>query len=94
MKLSHKNQVVLIIAPHPDDEVLGCGGLISKVKAQGGKVHVLCFTVGNTKQYGGYSHSEKRIKEMKIKELKIKKKENFVFFHQIKFDSFVKKFTL
>jgi len=64
MKLSHKNQVILIIAPHPDDEVLGCGGLISKVKAQGGKVHVLCFTVGNTKQYGGYSHSEKRIKEM------------------------------
>jgi len=64
MKNSHKNQVVLIIAPHPDDEVLGCGGLISKVKAQNGKVHVLCFTVGNTKQYGGYSHSKKRIEEM------------------------------
>ena len=64
MKNSHKNQVVLIIAPHPDDEVLGCGGLIFQVKAQNGKVHVLCFTVGNTKQYGGYSHSKKRIEEM------------------------------
>ena len=64
MTVSYKNLVVLIIAPHPDDEVLGCGGLISRVKAEGGKVHVLCFTVGDIKQYGGYSHTEKRIKEM------------------------------
>lgn len=64
MKINYKNQKVLVIAPHPDDEVLGCGGLISKVKKEGGKVHVLCFTVGNIKQYGGYSNTEKRIKEM------------------------------
>jgi len=73
MVFRYKDQTVLIIAPHPDDEVLGCGGLISKVKAEGGKVHVLCFTVGNIKQYGGHSNSEKRIKEMKkvMKYLKI-----------------------
>ena len=64
MTISFRNRVILIIAPHPDDEVLGCGGLISRVKVEGGKVHVLCFTVGNTKQYGGYSHSKKRIEEM------------------------------
>ena len=23
---------ILIIAPHPDDEVLGCGGLLAKLK--------------------------------------------------------------
>ena len=64
MAISFRNRVVLIIAPHPDDEVLGCGGLISRVKVEGGKVHVLCFTVGDIKQYGGHSHTEKRIKEM------------------------------
>ena len=25
-----KNEKLLVIAPHSDDEVLGCGGLISK----------------------------------------------------------------
>ena len=64
MTISFRNRVILIIAPHPDDEVLGCGGLISRVKVEGGKVHVLCFTVGDIKQYGGHSHTEKRIKEM------------------------------
>ena len=65
MTINYRNKKLLVIAPHPDDEVLGCGGLISKVKAGGGKVHVLCFTVGNIKQYGGTSNTEKRILEMK-----------------------------
>lgn len=31
---------VLIIAPHPDDEVLGCGGVIQYYKNKGDKVYV------------------------------------------------------
>lgn len=42
-----KNERLLIISPHADDEILGCGGLISKVKKDGGKVFVLIFNVGS-----------------------------------------------
>ena len=45
-KLNLKNQRLLVIAPHSDDEVLGCGGLISKIKKEGGKVFVLIFNLG------------------------------------------------
>ena len=41
-----KNQRLLVITPHSDDEVLGCGGLMSKVKNEGGKVFVLIFNLG------------------------------------------------
>ena len=40
------NEKLLVIAPHSDDEVLGCGGLISKVKKGGGKVYILIFNLG------------------------------------------------
>lgn len=35
---------VLVIAPHPDDEVLGCGGIIAKNIAQGNDVYVCVIT--------------------------------------------------
>jgi len=37
----------LIIAPHPDDEVLGCGGFMSKSKRLGGEVHLAVATTNN-----------------------------------------------
>lgn len=37
---------VLVIAPHPDDESLGCGGLIADCQARGQSVHVLVLTDG------------------------------------------------
>ena len=37
---------LLIIAPHPDDEVLAAGGLIQKVRAVDGVVHVVFLTDG------------------------------------------------
>jgi N-acetylglucosamine malate deacetylase 1 len=36
----------LVIAPHPDDEVLGCGGTMARVADAGGEVHVAVVTRG------------------------------------------------
>ena len=44
---NYKDARLLVIAPHADDEVLGCGGLISKIKNDGGEVYVLIFNVGS-----------------------------------------------
>lgn len=60
-----QNQRLLVIAPHPDDEVLGCAGLIAAVKKNNGKVYVLIVTVGDIKQYGGESKSNLRLEEVK-----------------------------
>lgn len=49
MKLVMKN--ILVLAPHPDDEVLGVGGLIKKYSDSGMNVYVLVVTRGNPKYY-------------------------------------------
>ncbi len=38
---------LLVIAPHPDDDVLGAGGLIRRVVAAGGSVRVVWVTSGD-----------------------------------------------
>jgi LmbE family N-acetylglucosaminyl deacetylase len=37
---------VLVIAPHPDDEVLGCGGVIARHSARGDRVQVVVVSRG------------------------------------------------
>lgn len=36
----------MVFAPHPDDEVLGCGGTIAKKRRQGTDVHIVHMTDG------------------------------------------------
>ena len=38
-----KNRI-LVVAVHPDDETLGCGGTLLKHKANGDKIHWLICT--------------------------------------------------
>lgn len=42
---------VLVIAAHPDDEVLGCGGAIARHTALGDQVHVLFMADGETSRH-------------------------------------------
>lgn len=60
------NDTLLVIAPHPDDEVMGCGGLISRIKEDGGKIFILFLTNGNTKDFTsrGVSTLDEREKEI------------------------------
>lgn len=46
-------QSVLILAAHPDDEVLGCGGTIAKLANDGAFIHVAFLSDGITSRGGG-----------------------------------------
>jgi LmbE family N-acetylglucosaminyl deacetylase len=37
---------MLVVAPHPDDETIGCGGLVALLKARGAQVSILFLTRG------------------------------------------------
>lgn len=38
----------LVVAAHPDDEILGCGGTMAKMAAEGWAVHILILAEGAT----------------------------------------------
>jgi N-acetylglucosamine malate deacetylase 1 len=44
--ISSTRQKALVLAPHPDDETLGCGGTIKLITSGGGTVDVLYLTRG------------------------------------------------
>ena len=41
-------RTILVVAAHPDDEVLGCGGTIARLTSEGAKVEVLIVANGLT----------------------------------------------
>ncbi|MEO8543445.1 MAG: PIG-L family deacetylase [Burkholderiaceae bacterium] len=42
----------MVIAPHPDDEVLACGGLLAMIAARGGAVLIVSITDGDASHPG------------------------------------------
>ena len=61
---------ILVIAVHPDDETLGCGGTLLKYKANGDEIHRLIATDIKESEGYGISTIRKRNKEItKIDEL-------------------------
>ncbi|MEX1029175.1 MAG: PIG-L family deacetylase [Paenibacillaceae bacterium] len=69
----YSNQCVLVLAPHADDETLGCGGVIQKYIQSGSKVRIVIasLTLSDSKRYkkelnsyGSYS-GETRFEELK-----------------------------
>ena len=57
------NRKVLVIAVHPDDETLGCGGTILKYKNQGAEVHwLICSESKNNAEF--HSKRKKEIEKV------------------------------
>ncbi len=60
----------LILAPHPDDESLGCGGLIAQSCAQGQPPLVVMLTDGAGSHPGSRSHPPERLRALREAETK------------------------
>ncbi len=56
--------IVLAIAPHPDDETLGCGGALLRHKAEGDIIHWLIVT--DMTEAAGFSASAMKTREREI----------------------------
>ena len=59
-------KIVLVIAAHPDDEVLGVGGTIAKLSAEGVDCHLLIVTDGSSSQYRDSDHLHEIIEAKKL----------------------------
>ena len=57
------NKNILVVAAHPDDEVLGCGGYIAKYSSKGYQVHGVILAEGITSRSN--SKNLKDIKKIK-----------------------------
>ena len=61
---------VLVLAPHADDESLGCGALLSAIWSGGGHAHVACLTDGAASHPGSRSHPPGRLRLVRQREMR------------------------
>ena len=64
-----KNKTILVVAAHPDDEILGCGGTIKRLVDEGCTAYTLILGEGIT------SRDEKRNRDERIVEIEELKKQ-------------------
>ena len=74
---------ILIFAPHPDDETLGCGGTLLKHLSKGDKIYWCLMTYGNIKM----GHDNKHFKKWDNIIKKINNEYQFEKFYNFKFPS-------
>ena len=56
---------ILIVAPHPDDETLGAGGLLQRARAAGAAVQILYLTHGENNELSSILHRKKPLMRRK-----------------------------
>ena len=62
MQIKSDNSVV-VVAAHPDDEVLGCGATIARLAKSGRPVHVLLMADGESARLDNLEHTSKHLLE-------------------------------
>ncbi|MDL2226366.1 PIG-L family deacetylase [Deltaproteobacteria bacterium OttesenSCG-928-M10] len=52
---------ILVVAAHPDDEILGCGGTLARLHASGARLHILLLGEGPTSRTGSIENDDLRL---------------------------------
>lgn len=60
---------LVVLAPHPDDESLGCGALIATMRAAGLSVRVVLVSDGSGSHPGSRSHPPGKLRRLREREL-------------------------
>lgn len=82
---------ILIITPHPDDEVLGCGGTIKKYTKTGNGVFACIVTKGYTPEWSKIFLNNKLEETKKSNKILGIKKTYYLNFPTVKLDSILQK---
>jgi LmbE family N-acetylglucosaminyl deacetylase len=69
MSNTNINRRIIVFAPHPDDETLGCGGTIAKKIAEGYEVLIVIMTDGRFLLQNG-SETDSRLAPERVKEIR------------------------
>ena len=59
----------LIVAPHADDESLGCGGVISLLRKYGQTVYILLLSDGTLSHPNSIQYPPEKLRDLREKEL-------------------------
>jgi LmbE family N-acetylglucosaminyl deacetylase len=59
-------QRLVVVSPHPDDEVLACGGLIAMHAARGGRVAIVAITDGEASHRGDADWPDERVAATRV----------------------------
>jgi len=69
--------IILTIAAHPDDEILGCGATMARLAEEGNKVHILILAEGLTSRQNVRDRSSK-LEELSALEISAKKSSEII----------------
>ena len=72
------NRDVLVVAPHPDDETLGCGGTLLRHRSEGDRIHWLIAT-----SMGSGDYPSDRVAQRKAEIDAVAKAFDFTSVHQL-----------